>query len=84
MKMYIGKINWYNDAFGKEEICNFFCAAESYPDAMERCMDRFGECETMAITLEEFTDSGFVEFWGDEEANVFDEAKAVAVEHAMW
>ena len=83
MKTYIGKVHWWNDCDNKEEVCNFFCVGEDYADAMERCIRHFGEDETISITLEMFNDNEFIEFWNEEES-IFNEAKAMAIEHALW
>ena len=80
---YLYSITWYNDIHQREEHCKGFMTGDNYIDAMQKTITHFGESETLAIELEQFSDVDFVEFW-DKDLDVFELARDKAAENVLW
>ena len=80
---YLYSITWYNDVHQREEHSKGFMTGDNYIDATQKVITHFGEPETLAIELEQFSDTDFVEFW-DKDLDVFELAKTKAAENVIW
>ena len=80
---YLYSITWYNDVHQREEHSKGFMTGDNYIDAMQKVADHFGESETLAVELEQFSDADFIEFW-DKDFDAFEVAKTKAAENVIW
>lgn len=80
---YLYSITWYNDLHQREEHSKGFMTGDNYIDAMQKTVAHFGESETLAIELEQFSSTDFIEFW-DKDFDAFELARDKAAENVIW